>query len=169
MDVDQGSVRSDQSTSARSSISDCDESYYAGECPGGCSSNGLELGDRPPHDPPVVSAPALPAREQDPLPVWAPKYIEVPRPGRCPMVWHFPARVGSVHTVPECWFCPSWNDRRSTPWPIGVPGAPRYAAGPRYNYRCPRRLDPDFVALIWRDPSRSYPFGRPCVWINRHP
>ena len=154
------------------SISDCSDNPNIGERPGGRPEHGLELGDRLDRrgQPAASGAPDLPACPPDPLPPWAPKYIEVPRPDRCPSVWHFPARTGSQHEVPECWFCPVWADRRPTQtrFQLGVPA--RFFGLP--GVRDTRRLHPYAVALIWADPSSSaerssgweYSYGRPRDW-----
>ena len=144
-------------SAASPSISECStETFDIGERPGGTLPT-LVLGDR--HDRPVPSAPPLPGRSPDPLPAWAPRCLEIPVPSRCPSVWHFAAR----RRVPECWFCPAWRDRsrQPPPWPLGIPGAPAYATQSYFTTRPTRRLDPYVVALIWAEPSRPHPYGRP--------
>lgn len=68
----------------------------------------LDLGYYRGH-PALPQPPALPPRNQDPRPPWAPTYIDLPLPHRAPDWWHFPAWTGPHGAVPEVWLLPVWD------------------------------------------------------------
>ena len=100
--------------------------------------DGLELGSLRWEGPVLPAAPHLPPRWPSPLPPWAPRRLEVPRPGSCPRLWYFES--WPCKGIPQTWFCASWA------WPR------------RFGER-----DPSCIALIWREAEQpdGYPYGSP--------
>ena len=101
---------------------------------------GLCLDYRRRGDPPRQPAPILPPRAPDPLPLWAPHWIELPDPRYCPSLWHFP-REPLLSPAPEAWFCPWWGVGQQK-----------------------RVDDPTMVALIWQEGSHVGCSGVPNVF-----